>query len=211
MRRIDLTGREFTRLRVLRYSHSAGGAALWLCLCDPVLGGCGTETLAAGSMLRDGRHKSCGCLRTELVVARSTRHGDKPRAGASRTWNSWMNMLRRCTNPNHPRYADWGGRGITVDPRWSDYRNFLVDMGERPAGTTLNRKDNNGNYCRANCEWATPAMQAANTRGVKLTPALVTRISQLSDDGMTMTAIGKALGIGRHAVSKALFSVRSKA
>lgn len=122
-----------------------------------------------------------------------------------------MNMLRRCTNPNHPRYADWGGRGITVDPRWSDYRNFLADMGERPAGTTLNRKDNNGNYCRANCEWATPTMQAANTRGVKLTPALVTRISQLSDDGMTMTAIGKALGIGRHTVSKALFSVRSKA
>ena len=207
-KRIDLTGQKFERLRVLSFSHSANGAAWWKCLCDPDLGGCGTETTATGSMLRDGRHKSCGCLRRELATARLTKHGNKPGSGASRTWNSWSNMTRRCTNPNHPRYADWGGRGITIDPRWADFRNFLADMGERPPGTTLHRKDNDGNYCRENCEWATPAVQAAATRSVKLTPALVARIVQLSEDGMTMTAIVKVLGIGRHTVSKALFNAR---
>lgn len=205
-RRIDITGREFGRLRVLRFSHSANGAAWWLCLCDPQLGGCGRETTATGSMLRDGRHVSCGCLKRERIIAQSTKHGDKPRAGGSRTWNSWSNMVRRCTNPNHPRYADWGGRGITIDPRWKDYRNFLADMGERPPGTTLNRKDNNGPYNKENCEWATPAVQAANTRQLKLTPEIVARITQLHRDGLTMTAIGKLLGLGRHTVSKALFN-----
>lgn len=159
-------------------------------------------------MLLDGRHKSCGCLKRERIIARSTKHGDKSRANVSRTYNSWANMVRRCTNPNHPRYADWGGRGITVDPSWLDYRNFLADMSERPPGTTLNRKDNDGPYARWNCDWAGPAAQAANSRNTKLTPALVQRIVLLSEDGLTMTEIGRLVGLGRHAVSKALFSVR---
>lgn len=156
-------------------------------------------------MLLDGRHKSCGCLKREMIVTRSTRHGNKTRAGASRTYSSWSNMIRRCTNPDHPRYADWGGRGITVDPRWLDYRAFLADMGERPPGTTLNRKDNDGMYCRENCEWAGPAAQAANSRNTKLTPDLVTRIIQLSSTGLTMTQIGRQVGVNRHTVAKALF------
>lgn len=157
-------------------------------------------------MLRDGRRVSCGCLKLEKLLARSTKHGNKPRTGGSRVWNSWSNMMQRCTNPNHPRYGDWGGRGITVDPRWLDFANFLADMGEPPPGTTLNRKDNDGPYAPWNCDWASPAKQQMNRRGVKLTPAMVSKISQLNSDGLTMTEIGKALGIGRHTVSKALFS-----
>lgn len=114
-------------------------------------------------------------------------------------------MIRRCTNPEHPRYADWGGRGIIVCDRWLSFENFLADMGERPPGLTLNRKDNDGPYALWNCEWTTPARQAANSRNSKLTPELTRRIAQLSSQNMTMTAIGKRLGLNRHTVAKALY------
>ena len=117
-----------------------------------------------------------------------------------------MNMLRRCTNPDHPRYADWGGRGITVCERWHDYTAFLVDMGERPPGLTLDRLDNDGNYEPGNCTWSRPAQQARNTRAFKLTPEKVAKIQALSDAGHSMTAIGKQLGLNRHTVAKALWT-----
>lgn len=73
-------------------------------------------------------------------------------------------MLRRCYDPEHPRYADWGGRGIRVCARWHEYPNFLADMGTRPTGRTLDRKDNEGDYEPGNCRWATPKEQQANRR-----------------------------------------------
>lgn len=76
------------------------------------------------------------------------------------THNSWLSMRRRC-NSNDPRY---GGRGITICERWSSFVNFLADMGERPTGTSIDRKDNDGNYEPNNCRWSTPKEQAANRR-----------------------------------------------
>jgi len=75
-------------------------------------------------------------------------------------------MLARCRNPNHHAYGRYGGRGITVFPEWRDsFGAFLRDMGERPAGKTLDRyPDNNGNYEPGNCRWATPAEQVATRR-----------------------------------------------
>jgi hypothetical protein len=197
----DLTGRRFTRLTVLRREPNRSGHAYWLCACD-----CGNEAHADSAMLLDGRHRSCGCLKRERLIAQSTSHGAKPRSGGSPTYNSWMNMLRRCTNPNHPRYADWGGRGITVCERWQDFALFLADMGEKPSGTTLERMDNNGNYEPGNCTWATPAQQGRNTRGFKLTPPTVAEIRALAASGLTQTAIGSQLGLNRHTVAKALWT-----
>ncbi len=74
-------------------------------------------------------------------------------------YKSWMSMLNRCNNPNAEQYPRYGGRGIKVCERWQDFRNFYADMGERPRGTTLERRRPNEDYSPDNCEWATPVQQ----------------------------------------------------
>ena len=71
-------------------------------------------------------------------------------------------MIARCYDPEHPKYHRYGGRGIRVCDRWICRRLFLEDMGDRPDGRTLNRIDNDGNYCPSNCEWASHDVQAKN-------------------------------------------------
>lgn len=82
----------------------------------------------------------------------------------SKTYNSWTAMRYRCDNKKHPDYKNYGGRGITYDPRWKDLLNFISDMGECPEGHSLERIDSNGNYTKSNCKWIPHNQQSYNRR-----------------------------------------------
>lgn len=97
------------------------------------------------------------------------RGGSKPKHGmyATPTYYSWQHMKRRCTDTKFHQYPKYGGRGIAVCERWLVFENFLADMGVRPLGTTLDRKDGSKGYEPGNCRWATPREQRLNTSNAR--------------------------------------------
>lgn len=114
------------------------------------------------------------------------KHGHSTRMAVSPTYRSWHSMRARCNTRTMTGYAEYGGRGITVCARWSRFENFLADMGERPPGTTLDRRDVNGNYEPGNCRWATKLQQEANKRR---------RRDAIVVDGKTLTEWARELGL----------------
>ena len=95
--------------------------------------------------------------------------GRPPTHGLSNTptWNSWMGMITRCTNPRLERWKFYGGKGIKVCERWIRFENFMADMGERPNGASLDRIDRDGNYEPSNCKWSSAKEQAVNRSTTK--------------------------------------------
>ena len=81
-------------------------------------------------------------------------------------YTCWEHMKRRCFNPKNKDYKHYGGRGITICKRWLKLENFVKDMGEKPTPKhSLDRINNDGNYCKKNCRWATMMQQHNNRRG----------------------------------------------
>lgn len=172
MRMIDLSGLRFGRWTVLRRGkNTEQGQARWLCQCE-----CGTKRLLKSIVIRRGKSKSCGCLKSELTTQRNLerdyslskgnfKHGYARNKNASPTYKIWYGMIRRCTKPRGKNWDWYKGRGIKVCKRWFSFLNFLKDMGERPSPKhSIDRIDNDGNYEPGNCRWATAKEQGRNTR-----------------------------------------------
>lgn len=162
MIRINLEGKRFGKLLVLRCDGSKDHNITWLCRCD-----CGNSKVSTTEMLNNGHVKSC----SQSCYNRT--HNPNYKHGLSYTYFqfAYTNMKTRCYEPTYHSYRHYGGRGIKVCDRWlakGGLGMFAEDMGERPTSKhSLDRIDTNGDYSPENCRWADTKTQRRNTRGFK--------------------------------------------
>lgn len=134
-------------------------------------------------------------------------HGHTIGRVISPTYHTWAGMKARCLNPSHAYFKNYGGRGIHVCDRWLSFENFLADMGEKPAGRSIDRIDSNGHYEPSNCRWATRAEQDENKRSSRLIVAFgrTQTLQQWADEiGITHGALIFRLDKANWPVERAL-------
>lgn len=152
----ERVGEKYGKLTVLSVYRDRK-RVIAICSCE-----CGTQkTFLLSNVYR--RKQSCGCSKREKISEAKTKHGHSARGFLTPTFRSWLAMRRRCNSPRAHRWDRYGGRGIGYCDRWSDFSNFLEDMGERPPGMSLDRLDNDGDYEPSNCKWSTQSEQRRNS------------------------------------------------
>lgn len=150
MKMHDLTGRKFGKVLVLRFSHTDGKNRYWIGICD-----CGKEAISTTNRYLSGKKNSCGCL--------NGKNGTHHMAGTPE-YVCWATMKRRCYDPKHIGYKNYGAKGIRVCARWlTSFENFFEDMGKKPTPKhSIDRIDSNGDYEPSNCRWVDWMTQSTN-------------------------------------------------
>jgi hypothetical protein len=192
---IDLTGRRFGKLVVLRRDFSKSGAnvaARWFVRCDDQ--DCGKEYVVSSAPLLRRRkgQKSCG-----HDNKRATRHGHAAHNGKmSGAYKSWSSMIQRRTNPKTIGWKRYGGAGVKVHRSWRSFENFFAYMGVRPPGMTLDRyPKSNGNYEPGNVRWATPLQQARNKTTSRLSLDAAMEILRRIEAGEARKEVARVFGL----------------
>ncbi len=184
---IDRRGKRFGKLTVIKQNIGAKKTS-WECLCD-----CGNTTVVVGGNLTSRNTISCGCVR--LSNYKNGTNNRKHGMVHTVEFFTWSRIKQRCYNTSNLKYPSYGERGIKVCDRWLEsFNNFFEDMGYRPSDcNSIDRIDNDGDYCPENCKWSTPKEQANNRRLRK----------SISYNGITMSYAWWSLSLGgtRHLVS----------
>lgn len=187
--RKDLAGKKFGMLSVISLNgRDKGGRALWLCECD-----CGNSVVVEGYNLKSGHSTSCGCYRKNVTIQRSTTHG----LSHDSLYRIFATMITRCCNPNNKAYKYYGGRGINIDSEWigvggfQSFYDWSISNGYKK-GLTIDRIDNNGNYCPDNCRWVSMQVQSNNkSNNVRY---------EVDGESLTIAQIAKKMGVSYNSI-----------
>ena len=187
---LDLTKQKFNHLSPQSpTTKRSGGSIVWKCLCD-----CGdTVEVAARDLLHGKQQSHPRCTYTKTLP--------------HPLYSTWAGIKSRCYNKTSPNYKNYGARGVQMSDSWrQSFTQFLADMGEKPSHAhTIERINNDGNYCKENCKWALPSEQIHNRRDLKLSSIQIIHIYNSRN-----TIPAKLLADQLKVAPKTIYNIRSK-